>query len=90
MKRLFITIFLISLMYNLFSEISVKSFRKLENDMTARVDAPKIDQNGDVCAIIKIVTTQTGFIWEPDGLGIISAEPKGAEYWLYVPYGAKR
>jgi len=89
MKRLFITIFLISLMFNLFSEISVKSFRKLENDMTARVDAPKIDQNGDVCAIIKIVTTQTGFVWEPDGLGIISSDWKNGEYWLYVPYGAK-
>jgi len=89
MKRLFITIFLISLIFNLFSEISVKSFRKLENDITARVDAPKIDQNGDVCAIIKIVTTQTGFVWEPDGLGIISSDWKNGEYWLYVPYGAK-
>ncbi len=58
--------------------------------MTARIDAPKKDQNGDVCAIIKVVTLQTGFIWEPDGLGIVSAEYKTGEYWLYVPYGAKR
>lgn len=90
MKNLIVTIFLILIIANLSAEIAVKSFRKLENDMTARIDAPKKDQNGDVCAIIKVVTTQTGFIWEPDGLGIVSAENKGGEYWLYVPYGAKR
>ncbi len=71
-------------------KIGVKSFERKENDMTARIDAPKKDQNGDVCAIIKVVTPQTGFIWEPDGLGIVSAEYKTGEYWLYVPYGAKR
>ena len=89
MKKILTILFLFAIIGNLLAEISVKSFRKLENDMTARIDAPKNDQNGDVCAIIKVVTTQTGFIWEPDGLGIISAEPKGAEYWIYVPYGAK-
>jgi hypothetical protein len=74
----------------LHAEISVKSFRKLESDMTARIDAPLKDQNGDVCAIIKVVTAQSGFVWEPDGLGIVAAVPKTSEYWLYVPFGAKR
>jgi formylglycine-generating enzyme required for sulfatase activity len=45
--------------------------------MPACIDAPKKDQNGDVCAIIKVLTTQTGFIREPDGLGIVSAENSG-------------
>ena len=90
MKKILNVLLFLTLFSSLSAEISVKSFRKLENDMTARIDAKKIDQNGDVCAIIKVVTTQTGFIWEPDGLGIISAENKGGEYWLYVPYGAKR
>ena len=72
------------------SQISVQSFRKLDSDMTARIEAPKKDQNGDICAIIKVVTTQTGFTWDSDGLGIISAEPKVGEYWLYLPWGAKR
>jgi hypothetical protein len=71
-------------------EFSVKSFRKLENDMSARIDARKEDQNGDPCAIIKVVTTQTDFDWEPDGLGIMAAIPKKGEYWLYIPFGAKR
>ncbi len=71
-------------------KISVKSFERKENDLTARTYAPKKDQNGDVCAIIKVVTTQTGFTWDSDGLGIVAAEPKTGEYWIYVPYGAKR
>ena len=71
-------------------KISVKSFIKQENDLTARIDAIKKDQNGDVCAIIKVVTTQTGFTWDSDRLGIVDAIPKTGEYWIYVPYGAKR
>ena len=71
-------------------KISVKSFVKQENDLTARIDAPRKDQNGDVCAIIKVVTTQTGFTWDSDRLGIVAAIPKTGEYWIYVPFGAKR
>lgn len=70
--------------------ISVKSFDVIPNDMDARINFPKRDQNGEVCAIIKVVTTQTGFDWEPDALGITAAERKVGEYWLYVPRGAKR
>ena len=62
MKNIFTSLLLISFFLNLSAEISVKSFRKLDNDMTARIDAPKKDQNGDVCAVIKVVTTQTGFL----------------------------
>ena len=63
-------------------QISVKSFEKRENDITARIEAPKKDQNGDLCAIIKVVTTQTGFVWDSDALGIISADYKTGEYWI--------
>ena len=91
MKKLLTCILILTLTGNLLAQsIRVKSFRKLENDLTARLDAPRKDQNGEVCAIIKVVTTQTGFIWEPDGLGIAYNENKGGEYWLYVPHGAKR
>lgn len=72
------------------AQISVKSFQKLENDLSARVTEPKRDQNGELCAIIKVVTTHTGFEWEPDGLGITDVVTKVGEYWLYVPNGAKR
>lgn len=90
MKQIILLLLFISFTTTLFGEISIRSFRKVENDMTARIDARKTDQNGDVCAIIKVETTQTGFIWEPDGLGIAHVSPQAGEYWLYVPYGAKR
>jgi hypothetical protein len=90
LERLLLLIAFLLIEGPIFAQIAVKSFRLLENDLTARVTAPKKDQNGDPCAIIKVVTTQSGFIWEPDFLGIISAENKGGEYWLYIPYGAKR
>jgi len=70
--------------------LSVKAFQKLANDLDARVNYPQKDQNGDVCAIIKVVTTETGFNWDGDQLGITKVEKKTGEYWLYVPFGAKR
>lgn len=69
-------------------KISVSSFRKLDNDLVARTSA-KTDQNGEPCAVIKVVVSADGFIFEGDGLGIVSSEYKTGEYWLYVPYGAK-
>lgn len=70
--------------------ISVASFKILPNDNSARIGTYKIDHNGDKCAIIKIVTTQTGFDWDSDAAGIIAVDYKPGEYWLYIPYGAKR
>jgi len=91
MKYRFLLLFLALTLQNvLFAEISVQSFRKMDNDMTARIDAPKDDQNGFKCAVIKVVTNQKDFVWEPDALGIIDAVYKTGEYWLYIPYGAKR
>lgn len=69
--------------------ISVKSFDILENDLDARINFPLKDQNGDKCAIIKVVTTENGFAWEGDGLGIVAIKQKVSEYWIYVPYGVK-
>ena len=62
----------------------------METDITARITAPKKDQNGEVCALIRIVTTEKGFMFEPDALGIVARENKPGEIWLYVPRGARR
>jgi uncharacterized protein (TIGR02145 family) len=70
--------------------INVKSFRLLENDLDARVNHPKRDQNGEVCAIIKVVTTQTGFTFDVGSLGVVATEPKAGEIWVYVPRGVQR
>lgn len=72
------------------NKIQIASFQRLENDVTARVTAPRKDQNGEVCALIRIVTTDKNFMFEPDALGIVARENKPGEIWLYVPRGARR
>ena len=90
MKRLFISLVIISLFGNLSAEISVKSFRLLEKDSTARILAPEKDFNGDISAIIKLVTTQSGFTFDCGSIGIVKTIKKPDGVWIYVPYGAKR
>jgi hypothetical protein len=91
MQRVVIILFFTLFTFQIQAQnISVKSFRLLENDLDARVNYPKKDQNGEKCAIIKIQTTEIGFRWDGDALGITSSEKKTGEYWLYLPRGAKR
>lgn len=71
-------------------KISVASFQKMENDITARITAPKRDQNGEVCALIRIVTNAKDLLFEPDALGITARENRTGEIWVYVPRGARR
>ena len=86
---LILLIFSLLISTEIFSQISVQSFKKLETDLTASAIAPKKDQNGDACAIIKVVTPETGFQWDNGTLGIVDAPRKTGEYWLYVPWGTK-
>jgi hypothetical protein len=70
--------------------LAIKSFRLLENDLDARQNYPVRDQNGNLCAIIKVMTTETGFDFDNGTLGITKVEPKTAEIWLYVPFGTRK
>ena len=85
---LFLSVFVFQLSFG--QSISVSSFQKRNNDMDARAHYPVKDQNGDLCAMLKIETTETGFVFEGGSLGIMKTERKTAEYWVYVPYGSKR
>ena len=69
-------------------QISVQSFRKLENDLSARTEK-RLDQNGDVCALVKVVAPEQGFYFDGDGNGIVAVERKIGEYWVYIPYGSR-
>lgn len=89
MQKFFIALFIIPLVIQA-QNISVISFKSVPGDMAARVTASVTDQNGDKCALIKIQTTQTGFVFEGDMMGIEKTEQKTAEIWVYVPHGAKR
>lgn len=88
-KILILALALLVSSFSFSQQISVKSFRILENDLTAQVTHPKIDQNGHKAALIKIVTTQTGFEFEGGMLGIVAVEQKTSEIWVYVPHKAK-
>ena len=90
MRLLLVIILLACVSLTEAQQLSVKSFRKLENDLSARGSEGRTDQNGDRCAIIKIVTTESGFDFDPDALGSMGSIQKKGEIWLYVPYGARR
>lgn len=80
---------LLLIAHSVIGQLAVQSFRLLENDLTAQVTHPEIDQNGEKAALIKVVTTQTGFEFEGGMLGIVKTLQKTAEIWVYVPHKAK-
>jgi hypothetical protein len=91
MQKTFLFLFIFVLFaFKLSAQIAVQSFRVLQSDQTARIIDPVIDQNGEKCALIKVVSTETGFAWEGGMLGIVKVEKQLGEFWVYLPHGAKR
>lgn len=81
--------------YSQSDPLSVASFALVEKDLTANlVGTIKFDQNGEKCALIKIETTQHGFLFDAGSLGITEIEEQNekhpGEIWLYVPHGVKK
>ena len=71
--------------------MSVKSFRLLPNDMTAAsLEGKRIDQNGEAAALIRVVTSQTGFGFEAGTLGIVATKQMVGEVWVWVPHGSRK
>ena len=73
--------------------IVVESFEHIETDLTANIEGSIVyDQNGEKCALIKVRSNPPakGFIFDVGQLGIMKVEEKGAETWLYVPYGVRK
>ncbi len=88
---------IISLFFTLFAthvqsqSINVSSFRLLDSDLTANTTGTiEKDQNGETAALIKVVTTQTGFTFDGGALGIVKTKQTPGEIWVYVPRGAKK
>ncbi|MDE7159777.1 MAG: outer membrane beta-barrel protein [Muribaculaceae bacterium] len=70
--------------------MDVAGFKKLENDLMARVTAPVRDHDeGKLCALIRIVSPLNDIKVRPDGLGIVEEREVDGEHWVYVPYGAR-
>ena len=71
--------------------ISVASFKLLDSDLTANTTGTmEQDQNGETAALLKIVTTQTGFTFDGGSLGVVKTIQKPSEIWVYVPRGSKK
>lgn len=71
--------------------ISVSSFRILDTDLTANTTGTmEKDQNGETAALIKVVTTQTGFTFDGGALGIVKTKQTPGEVWVYIPKGSKK
>ena len=71
--------------------IAVSEFRLLENDLTANLHGTmQKDHNGEVAALIKVETTEQGFVFDGGMVGIVKTIQKTGEIWVYVPHGIKR
>lgn len=91
MRKIFVFLTLLFSVYvSAFSQITVTSLVELDSNLDATTNYPKKDLNGKTCAIIKIFTTVKGFTFDAGQLGIVAAEYKPAEVWIYVPGGTRK
>ena len=71
--------------------LAVESFVLAETDLTANMEGTAVrDQNGEICALIKVETTQKGFTFDVGILGVTSVVEKTGEIWVYVPFGIRK
>jgi hypothetical protein len=92
MKKITLLTFLLFAFFGAFAQtITVKSFKALPMDMTASsLEGKRIDQNGQVAALIKVVTSQTGFTFEGGTLGIVDTQQRNGEIWVWVPRASRK
>ena len=73
------------------NDFNVSYFNLDPHDTTPILEGTMVrDQNGEVCALLRIQTTQTGFSFDVGVLGVTKTEQKVGEIWVYVPKGVKR
>lgn len=93
MKKIYsiIVTLLLSLFCGYAQEMSVQSFVLAETDLTANTPGTMVyDQNGSVCALIKVETSHDGFTFDVGSLGVSDVKRVGGEIWVYVPFGVRR
>ena len=90
-KAFIIIIYILVSIYGYSQTISVSSFKLLDTDLTANTAGTiEVDQNGETAALIKVVTTQTGFTFDGGALGIVKTKQTPGEIWVYIPRGSKK
>ena len=91
MKRILLSLFLLLGLGLTAQNISVKSFQALPMDMTtASIEGKRIDQNGEVAALIKVMTSEKGFVFEGGALGIVDTQQRTGEIWVWVPRASRK
>lgn len=90
--RFCVVVFYLLITFNCYPQsISVSSFGLLDNDLTANTAGTlEKDQNGETAALIKVVTTQTGYSFDSGSIGIVKTKQTPGEIWVYIPRGAKK
>lgn len=68
-------------------QFTVESYRELTNDVSGFI-TPVRDNNGDDCALLKVVGSEDFAFSTP--LGIVKRIDKTGEIWLYLPQRSKR
>lgn len=71
------------------ADLSVKSFKKVNDVLSMSPQDFRKDANGNLCALVKVITNQTGFRWDAEG-ELITFLHKDNGYWLYLPVKVKR
>ena len=91
MRKILLILFAFWLIPGFAQKISVSSFKSLDTDLTANTAGTmENDQNGETAALIKVVTTQTGFTFDGGALGIVKTKQTPGEIWVYIPRGSKK
>ena len=91
MRKILLILFAFWLIPGFAQNISVSSFKSLDTDLTANTAGTmEKDQNGETAALIKVVTTQTGFTFDGGALGIVKTKQTPGEIWVYIPRGSKK
>lgn len=91
MRKAIVLIILLFVTFTQAQEISVASFKMLENDLTANTTGTmERDQNGEIAALIKVVTSEQGFVFDGGMVGVVKTKQEVGEVWVYVPHGIKR
>ena len=87
MKRLLFYVMMLTVSVSMSAQsLSISGFRLLETDLTAITQGTQeIDQNGEVAALIKIVTGEVGFTFDIGMLGVVGTKQAVGEIWVYVP-----
>ncbi len=86
MHRIIVTIIVFLAFTSLLAQsLEITDFQRVDNDMTARVTAPRMDNYGKPMALLKISTALTGV--SVTGTGYCEVEAKTGELWVYVGDG---